>query len=274
MPATRLTWLPPRAASLVALARRPALDTWTQVRADPGCVLLLARHAPSTLSSASPFLSLLRDAAVLDEAARLLGGAAVNWDEPPARKVYEVSLTFAETASRLARQSNRVDPDTAWAAGLTAPLGWLAMCAVDGEKVTACLADAAFTNDPSVVQRRLWGFDQAGIARRWRGAGGCRRGSRRWSGTWLCRWRRRVRWAPIQTCSWWCNSRCNWCSGSRSASACSPARASPTLSQHWGCHPSTWKPGNNPRGTGLQPVLDRLKTCPTGRTPTRSLPSC
>ncbi len=167
--ALRLTWLPPCAASLVALARHPTFATWTHVRSDPGCVLLLARHAPALLSAASPFPALLREAAVLDDAARRLddpAAPAVDWQQPPAATVHEHSLSYARTAAHLARLTKRIDPETAWAAGLLAPLGWLAATAVDPVETAACLADPAFPDAPAEVQHRRWGVDQAGVARR------------------------------------------------------------------------------------------------------------
>lgn len=167
--APRLTWLPPSAAALVTLARQPTLAAWHQVRTDPGCVLLLARHAPTVLPAASPFPALLREAAVLDTAARLLDSPdapAVDWDQPPAAVVHRHCLNLAELAHHLAALTRRVDPETAWAAGLLAPLGWLAVCTVDASEAAACLADPAFAEAPITVQQRRWGTDPASIARR------------------------------------------------------------------------------------------------------------
>ena len=71
-----------------------------------------------------------------------------------------------QAAQRLAEISQRGDPHHAWVAGLLAPLGWLAVCAVDGDLAAACLDDSAFTQDPVLTQQRRWGYDHAGIARR------------------------------------------------------------------------------------------------------------
>jgi signal transduction histidine kinase len=66
----------------------------------------------------------------------------------------------------LAERSGRADPECAAAAGLIAPLGWLAVAALRPEAVAACLADEAFVRQPDAVQQRLWGASAAAIARR------------------------------------------------------------------------------------------------------------
>ena len=53
----------------------------------------------------------------------------------------------------------------ATSAGLLAPLGWLAVAAVDPERAADCLADPELPRDPLGTQRRHWGLDQGGIAR-------------------------------------------------------------------------------------------------------------
>src|SRR5262245_2263173 len=136
--AANLPWLSPCAASLVALARAPTPAVWDAVRADPGSVLLLLRHAlpPGTSSGLSFFPSLLRDAAPFEAALRHLaqpGPGFVDWDQPAFRPVYHACLTYARLAYRLANRTDLCDPDNAWVAGLLAPLGWLAACAACGK---------------------------------------------------------------------------------------------------------------------------------------------
>jgi signal transduction histidine kinase len=75
-------------------------------------------------------------------------------------------LAYARTAERLAGITQRCDPHRAWVAGLLAPLGWLAVCAVDSAEAAACLTEASFPHDPVLVQQRRWGYDHAAIARR------------------------------------------------------------------------------------------------------------
>lgn len=168
---THLPWLSPCAASLAALCRSPAVPAWEQVRADPACVLLIVRQAAAVLSSPalSFFPALLHDPAVLEGAVRLLdqpGAGFVDWNLPATQPVYHASLRYARWARCLAERTGRCDPENAWVSGLIAGLGWLSICAVDPSRATACLQDPAFGENPSAVQRRLWGFDQAGIARR------------------------------------------------------------------------------------------------------------
>ncbi len=129
--ALQLPWLSPCAASLVALARAPTAAVWAEVRFDPGCVLLLLRHAlpPGTASGLSFFPALLRDPAPFDAAARQLeqhGPGYAPWDRPPLRAVLDACHACARLASLLAERTDRCAPDNAWAAGLLAPLGWLA----------------------------------------------------------------------------------------------------------------------------------------------------
>lgn len=171
----RLCWLPPSAASLAALARSASAAAWPAIRHDPGAVLLVVRHggvswpghgpsapAPSFHAAAFAKTALIEDALhLLDQ-----GGGFVDWDRSSIQPIYDACLTFAQLAQRLAEQTGRCDPEAAWTCGLLAPLGWLAMCAVDPDAVSACLADPALRSDPAQTQRRHWGIDQAAIARR------------------------------------------------------------------------------------------------------------
>jgi signal transduction histidine kinase len=180
--AARLPWLSPGAASLVALGRLPFADAWAQVRTDPGAVLLLLRYGQrrqppgvrrqesgvrnqsrSWLTPESCILTPVLEAALrhLDAA----GPGFVDWQRPAVQPVYQASLTYAEAAHALAGRGG-CDPQAAWVAGLLAPLGWLAACAVAPEQVAACLADPELAADPARVQQRHWGWDQAAVARR------------------------------------------------------------------------------------------------------------
>src|SRR5262245_19981238 len=117
--ALHLPWLSPCAASLVALARAPTAETWSTVRCDPGCVLLLIRHAlPAGAPSRSSFwVALVRDPAPLEAALHRLqhpGPGFVNWGQPEGRAVYQFALTCARLASLLAERTDRCPPDNAW----------------------------------------------------------------------------------------------------------------------------------------------------------------
>jgi two-component system NtrC family sensor kinase len=171
----RLAWLSPSAASLAVLGRPPTAATWPAIRRDPGAVLLVVRRSevpwPGRSSSAPPpsfYDAAFAQAALLDDALRLLDhpDGFVDWNRPSVQPLYDACLTFARQAQRLAERTGRCDPEAAWTCGLLAPLGWLAMCAVDPESVAACLADPALRSDPAETQRRHWGIDQAAIARR------------------------------------------------------------------------------------------------------------
>jgi signal transduction histidine kinase len=171
----RLTWLSPCAASLAVLGRPPTLATWPAIRHDPGAVLLVVRHSegpwPGRSTSAptpSFFASAFEQAPLIEDALRLLDQPTgfVDWNRPTVQPVYDACLTFAHFARRLAERTDQCDPEAAWACGLLAPLGWLAMCAVDPQAVADCLADPALRADPAETQRRHWGIDQAAIARR------------------------------------------------------------------------------------------------------------
>jgi two-component system, NtrC family, sensor kinase len=162
--AVNLTWLSPCAASLVALARAPTAAAWDVVRFDPGCVLLLLRHAlpPDAPSGVSFFPSLLRDPAPLEAALDLLGRPGpgfVDWEQPAFRPVYDACLAYARLACVIAERTERCAPDNAWVAGLLAPLGWLAHCAAlgrDGAPQAHGVQPAgAPAFDPAALARRL-----------------------------------------------------------------------------------------------------------------------
>jgi len=171
----RLAWLSPSAASLAVLGRPPTATTWPAIRRDPGAVLLVVRRGdvpwPGRSSSAPPpsfFSAAFEQAALIEDALSLLDqtDGFVDWNRPTVQPIHDACLTFARLAQSLALRTGQCDPEAAWTCGLLAPLGWLAMCAVDPDAVSACLADAALSVDPAETQRRHWGIDQAAIARR------------------------------------------------------------------------------------------------------------
>jgi signal transduction histidine kinase len=170
-----LPWLSPCAASLVALARPPSSATWAAVRSDPGAVLLVARATPSGFSPHGPPFPAhhLEDPAVCESALRLLAGADagpaagfVDWTRPELQPVYQAAVSTAHLAAYLAGRTRRGDPERAWATGLLAPLGWLAVCAADPARAVACLHDPALKKHPFETQKRHWGLDQEALTRR------------------------------------------------------------------------------------------------------------
>ena len=138
-------------------------------------MLLVVRRGdppwPGRSSSAPPpafYVAAFEQAALLEDALHSLDQTVgfVDWSRETVRPIYDAALTFARLAQRLAERTGQCDPEAAWTCGLLAPLGWLAMCAVDPQAVAACLADPALRFDPAETQRRHWGIDQASIARR------------------------------------------------------------------------------------------------------------
>jgi hypothetical protein len=168
----RLPWLSPCAASLTALGRPGILDAWSAVRADPGCVLLVARtSAAANLSAWSDVRPLLEGPAVLEEALHFLAdntdaAGFVDWSQPELQPIWCASLNYAHLAQALAERSGRCPPAAAWTAGLLAPLGCLAAAAVNPAQAAACLTHPDLPREPEQVQERLWGLDQAALARR------------------------------------------------------------------------------------------------------------
>jgi signal transduction histidine kinase len=163
--AIRLPWLAPGTASLVALARTTSPAVWPTIRTDPGAVLLLARHLPADAATLPD--SLFRSADVLQTALPLVGEcAAIDWSSPDCGPVHEAAVAIATLAEALARRAGGCEPACAWTAGLLAPLGWLAVCAVDSGAAGECLREPVYTSEFADVQRELWRHDAAAVARR------------------------------------------------------------------------------------------------------------
>lgn len=158
-----LPWLAPCATSLAALARSPRALVWPQLRDDPGLVLLLAR-------AAGPSARLFPDdeTAPLEQAARHLkagAGGFVDWSQPGPDALHRAARSHARLAQALAEQVG-ADPDRAWAAGLLAPLGWLAVAAADPTRVGDHLRALAQGGAAASWQQAAWGLDHTAIARR------------------------------------------------------------------------------------------------------------
>jgi signal transduction histidine kinase len=157
---TRIAWLAPSAEALAHLARSGSAADWAALRHDPGCVALILRAAPAAITPKLFSNAALRDPAVMNLALEHLDQPAyLDLASPAVRTVYEAAIDYADRSARLAALSRRADPETAWAIGLLAPLGWLAVAAVAADVVTECLSKP---DD----QRRLWGHEQSAMARR------------------------------------------------------------------------------------------------------------
>jgi two-component system, NtrC family, sensor kinase len=172
-----LPWLPPCAASLAALTRPHSASTgspWKQVRNDPGCVLLLLRAAPdrspgeTAPTEGSPLIS-AHDAGVLAAAEQFLHSSShplMNWRRPGLCRVLQIALQQACLAAEIAAHVPGVEIERAWIGGLLAPLGWLAMCAVDGAEMPQHLARLVLQEQPAAWQHQTWGLDATALTRR------------------------------------------------------------------------------------------------------------
>lgn len=150
-----LPWLAPSVASLLTLARSPLSSGWTQVRHDPGIVLLTAQ----ALDNESPF-TLVHDAAILDrvlEHAPHFSVGVVDWNATGCATIHRNCYQHAALCSHLAEKLGCSSP-RAWIAGFLAPLAWLGIAAVDAK--SACHASN------TTWQRQHWGLDGTALIRR------------------------------------------------------------------------------------------------------------
>src|SRR5262245_40039476 len=179
-----LPWLCPCAASLLAMAKAPSATAWSQLRGDPGAVLLALRHSNVALGDALSLPAMLEDPAILDRALHLLesppnnqdcsdgtyqsarASAFADWSLPSLEPIYRTGLMIASLAEDIAGLIGRGDGELAWSAGLLTPLGWFAVAAITPDLASRCLADPGLPADPVATQQRHWGLDHWSIARR------------------------------------------------------------------------------------------------------------
>lgn len=185
-----LPWLPPSAAALAALTRPQAATIWSQVRHDPGCVLLLARSqgdASGSLTAALGSLSILETALHFLQNSK---APCIDWRRPENARVAAVSQRQAWLATDIAARVPNCDLERAWTGGLLAPLGWLALAALEpaprrvapprllepgkadvaSDEAAGCLADSLQLvergREIPTWQCDRWGLDHTAIARR------------------------------------------------------------------------------------------------------------
>ena len=91
-----LPWIAPSVASLTTLARFPLASVWSQVRTDPGIVLLSARLLDTHTDLDLPLLD-----AVLHHLPHFDKGA-VDWNQPGPNVVYRACYRHALLTSQLA----------------------------------------------------------------------------------------------------------------------------------------------------------------------------
>lgn len=152
--AVELPWLAPNVASLVALTRPHRPESWAVVRSDPAAVLLLFRHFPHDRPP-EPFRPMAYALpAVRSARERLASPAAGVLDRGHAavRATLTAAGRYAALARLLAERSGRGDPECAAAAALVAPLGRLAVAAIE--------PGAAAEAGPETARRlaRRWGL--------------------------------------------------------------------------------------------------------------------
>lgn len=160
--AMELPWLAPNVASIATLTRLSAHggpSVWSQVRTDPGFVLLTAR---SLLNVNSLDVALLEG--LLHHQAHFDLGF-IDWSQPGAESVWRMCCRQATLASTLAAEVGG-DGQRAWIAGFLAPLGWLALTAIKPEKITDWLQCLDGDPDTASWQRRMWGLDHTALVRR------------------------------------------------------------------------------------------------------------
>jgi signal transduction histidine kinase len=164
--AMELPWLPPSATALAALTRPQSASLWAQVRHDPGCVLLLAQvHGDST----APFNDTLNCLSLLETALQFLSNSAtpmIDWRLPEAARVAAIAQRQAWLAAELAARVPGCCPQRAWMGGLLAPLGWLALAALDSPHSASAFNSTELHQDAARWQRERWGMDHVAIARR------------------------------------------------------------------------------------------------------------
>ena len=113
-----LPWLAPNVASMTTLARSQRPSIWTQLRTDPGFVLLSAH----VLDSSPPLDVALLEAVLHHQPHFHLG--FVDWNQSGPNAVHQICHRQAVLSSRLAETLGG-DAQRAWIAGFLAPLGWL-----------------------------------------------------------------------------------------------------------------------------------------------------
>jgi signal transduction histidine kinase len=134
-------------------------------------VLLLGRHLPPDGTGHRPTLPSMARLApeLLRTSLRYLQsneGGYVDWADPRAKPLLRSAYRIAHRSRLIAEQSGLADPECAWISGLLAPLGWMAVAALDLSHIDACLNDPAFREQPNDTQLRHWGYTAASIGRR------------------------------------------------------------------------------------------------------------
>lgn len=150
--AAALPWIAPNTDALLRLAEEPAALARPSA-ADPALLALLLRVAPFETAFCSAALAA---PALADGVAALLKHDPRPWVPPES----EVALRVRALVTRAAPLATRIaGSERAGVLAALAPLGWLAVAALDSDR-------AAETLDDPARQEALWGLHQDAIARR------------------------------------------------------------------------------------------------------------
>lgn len=167
--AAALPWLCPNTESLIRLAEQPAMlmRAWP---ADPALLAFLLRFVPAAPHPVNGLFcpTALVSSSLADAAAAFLAASRQAWLSPHT-EVFQRYRRFVQRAvplaQRLATLTRRAVVDQAAAVVGLAPLGWLAVAAIDPGAAAEPLHDPQ-SPAAAEIQRTLWGLDQNAIARR------------------------------------------------------------------------------------------------------------
>ncbi|MBN9117797.1 MAG: HAMP domain-containing histidine kinase [Planctomycetes bacterium] len=166
--AVALPWLCPNTDDLIRLAEAPA-GLARPCEAAPALLAFLLRFvAPASAPHPGLFCpASLAVASLPETAAAYLAASRDGWVPAceVAKRCRALTGGAVKFARRLAEHTRRVCPERAAAVAALAPLGWLAVAAVDYGIAAEPLHDPHLPADAS-VQAAVWGLDQNAIARR------------------------------------------------------------------------------------------------------------
>lgn len=168
--AAGLPWLCPNTDDLLRLAEAPATLARSSPDATPALLSFLLRFCtPSSSPHSGLFCPTSLNVASLPEtAAAFLAGSRTGWIPPEcqvAKHCQALTTVATAFARKVAERTRRACPHKAAAVAALAPLGWLAVAAVDSGTAAEPLRNP--DAPPTVaIQAEVWGLDQNAIARR------------------------------------------------------------------------------------------------------------
>ena len=137
--AMELAWLPPSAGRWRHSPARNPPPVWRRSGPIRGaCCSWRASRVETSTSWAATLGSL----SLLETSLQFLQNAGVpfvDWAQPAPARLSRLRQRQAWLASELAARVTGCDPERAWISGLLAPLGWLALAALDSEKAAQAL---------------------------------------------------------------------------------------------------------------------------------------